>query len=97
MDDVALGRLMNRNAVLFAVYALADRQGLLCSATNRKIAEASGRSLGIVGYTLLKLEREGIIRSLGRCHGLRRRVIVLMDHREAGRLVWRLSGTAPSR
>jgi hypothetical protein len=87
MLPVMLRRESARNAVLLALYHLADEEGFICHATNKSIIEASGKSVGTVKIALRDLEARNAITQLGHREGLSHRVFVLMDHPDAEKFV----------
>jgi hypothetical protein len=87
MRPMMLRREAARNAVLLALYHLADDAGMLCHAPNKLIIEASGKNPGAVKIALRELEGEKAITQLGYREGLSHRVFVLMDHPDAKKFV----------
>jgi hypothetical protein len=87
MRPMMLRREAARNAVLLALYHLADDAGMVCHASNKFIIEASGKSAGAVKIALRELEGEKAITQLGYREGLSHRVFVLMDHPDAKNFV----------
>lgn len=87
MHAIDLRRLLNRNAVLLSVYALANDEGSVCRVTNKRIAEATGRSPTTVAGCLGELEARGDIQVFDWRDGLSNRQIILMDHPQAERYV----------
>lgn len=83
MRPAALRKLLNYNAVLLAVYSLADFDGLVCVATNKRIGEVTDRTAATVRDCIREMERKKVIRTFGRAHGLSHRLIVLCDHPRA--------------
>jgi hypothetical protein len=80
-------RLPSHNSVVLAVHMLADGEGLACHATNAQLSVATGRAVETVQAALRWMERAGHIVSLGSWDGLPRRMIVLLDHPDARRLI----------
>jgi hypothetical protein len=66
--------------VLLAVYVLSDEEGLDCHASDRALAEASGRSVSSVRWALAEMERRDVIWIFGPKIGLKRRSFSLTDH-----------------
>jgi hypothetical protein len=73
--------------VLLAVHWLADEEGLSCSATNAEIAACAGLSAETVKSCLFRLESDRVVAwAADQCPG-RRRILVFLDHPDAGDFV----------
>lgn len=83
----------NRQRVLLAIYARAEKDGMRCYATWAEIAADAGIRPETAKWHAQGLEREGIIRTAPIADRRPRRTLVLMDHPGAWDYLDSLTGT----